>query len=42
MIKFIRKKSKVPNFFDKLKFDEKADIAIHSRSTQPAMLLKLT
>ena len=25
-----------------MKFDEKADIAIHSRSTQPAMFLKLT
>ena len=35
-------KSKVLNFFGKLKFDEKADIAIHSRSMQPAMFLKLS
>ena len=30
------------NFFDKLKFDEKAYITMHSRSMQTAMLLKLT
>ena len=35
-------KSKVLNFFNKLKFDEKPDIAMHSRSMQPAMFLKLT
>ena len=35
-------KSKVLHFFDKLKFDKKADIAMHSRSTQSAMFLKLT
>ena len=35
------RKSKVLNFFDKLKFDEKADIEMRSRSIQPAMFLKL-
>ena len=36
------RKSKVLIFFYKLKFDEKADIAMHSRSMQPAKFLKLT
>ena len=36
------RKSEVLNFFDKLKFDEKADITMHSRSMQPSMFLKLT
>ena len=30
------------NFFDNLKFDEKADIAMRSRNTQPAMFLNLS
>ena len=34
--------SNVLNFFDKLKFDEKTDIAMHSRSMQPATFLELT
>ena len=36
------RKSEVLKFFDKLKFNEKADIAMHSRSMQPVMFLKLT
>ena len=28
--------------FDKLKFDEKADIAMRSRNTQPVMFLNLS
>ena len=40
--KINKQKSEVLNFFDKLKFDEKADIALYSRSMQPVMFLKLT
>ena len=36
------RKSKVLDFFDKLNFDEKEDISMHSRNTKPAMFLKLT
>ena len=36
------RKSKVLNFFDKLKLNQKADIAMHSRNMQPAMYLTLT
>ena len=35
------RKSNVLHFFDKLNFDEKADISMHSRSTEPAMFLNL-
>ena len=35
-------KSEVLKTFDKLKIDEKTDIAMHSRSMQPTMFLKLT
>ena len=40
--KIHKRKTKVLNLFNKLEFDEKTDIAMHSRSMQPVVFLKLT